>query len=181
MEKVEAVAVSVCSHQNDGLPQSVISLPRPATRLSRGDVLHLVAFAETLPGKWGTKIGWTGTARAHANWLYFFRAGPALDASPAVAVRMTRKGYQVTAVDVVSWLAGVRHEALLFDKLNKAMTAISDITREAVDLECRTGRAWDCLVPDRVRSPESKIGVFRCEIGPRDLIKCAGCTLYPMK
>lgn len=108
---------------------------RRSIDLTPEDITQLCAPAMSLPVGWDVKVVRMGVTRNRANAAYFFRSGPAPDASPTVVVIRNADGYLVITHDVVAWLQEPTIEVLICTDLHEVVTAVRTLIREVVEAD----------------------------------------------
>lgn len=108
---------------------------RRSIDLTSDDITQLCASATSLPAGWDIKVVRMGVTRNRANAAYFFRTGPAPDASPTMVVVRNADAYLVITHDVVSWLQEPTIEVLICAELSEAVAAVHTLIREAIEAD----------------------------------------------
>jgi hypothetical protein len=108
---------------------------RRSIDLTSEDVTQLCAPTMSLPVGWDVKVMRMGVTRNRANAAYFFRSGPALDASPTVVVVRNADAYMVITHDVVSWLQEPTIEVLICTELSEVVAVVHTLICEVAEAD----------------------------------------------
>jgi hypothetical protein len=118
-----------------------MSHTKPADEIRRSidltpeEITQLRAPAMSLPVGWDVKVVRMGVTRNPARAAYFFRTGPALDASPTVVVVRNAEAYLVITYDVVSWLQEPTVEVLICMELSEVVAIVHSLICEVVEAD----------------------------------------------